>query len=217
MQCTVPDRNNLAALLQILHGIVRLATTRLIGRGGFTPADRPDLQQDLTETALGRLHMYDPSRGGLTGFLWVVVRTRAAQLLDARYALCRDCRRRSWSLDEPLPSDGGTQTTRIDLVDADDYRTRLGGDARRGARHLELTHDVRSALDRLPRHLKVVAELLLRMTITEAAAELGYSRATIYDRLRAMQPHFESAGLGAYLGHESTNNRRAPLGNGDGT
>ena len=64
----------------------------LCRKEGFVPEDLHDLEQELTIHLWEQLDKFDPSRGKLTTFVDRVVRNKAADLLEARQAACRDCR-----------------------------------------------------------------------------------------------------------------------------
>ena len=68
-----------------------IRASRLIGSHGFMPHDWDDLRQDLLLDYLERLAQFDVNRGDLRGFMFGVVRHRAAQLV------ARQRRRVRWS------------------------------------------------------------------------------------------------------------------------
>ena len=59
-----------------------IRASRLIGSHGFTRDHWDDLRQDLLLDYLERLPQFDGGRGDLRGFMFGVVRHRAAQLVD---------------------------------------------------------------------------------------------------------------------------------------
>src|SRR5262249_38543038 len=120
-----------------------IRASRLVAVSGFSRDDWEDLRQDLLLDYLERLPLFDPERGNARGFMFGVVRHRAAQLAarqqrHARYAA--------------------------------DHRHRSHFAA--AANH-DLRLDVAATVARLPENLRAVAVLLLERTPREVAAITG--------------------------------------------
>ena len=146
-----------------------ISAGRLIGRHGFTSDDWDDLRQDLLLDYLERLPQFDGGRGALRGFMFGVVRHRAAQLV------ARQCRRVQFVPDGCTESDGSRHG-----YAAVDYDLRL---------------DVEAAVSRLPEHLRELAQLLSEHTPREVSRATGKSRSRVYQMIGEIRAAFHEAGL----------------------
>jgi RNA polymerase sigma-70 factor (ECF subfamily) len=146
-----------------------IRASRLIGSHGFTRDDWDDLRQELLLDYLERLPHFDGGRGDLRGFMFGVVRHRAAQLV------ARQCRRAQFVLDG-CAENGGSRHRDA----AVDYDLRL---------------DVHAAMLRLPEHLRTLAQLLSERTPREVSRLTGRSRSRVYQLIGEIRAAFEEAGV----------------------
>jgi RNA polymerase sigma-70 factor (ECF subfamily) len=146
-----------------------IRASRLVGTHGFTHDDWDDLRQDLLLDYMERLPQFDADRGDLRGFMYGVVRHRAAQLA------ARQRRQVQYVPDESLDS-GGLRHQHS----AVDYDLRL---------------DVEATLWRLPEHLRTLAELLLERTPSEVSRATGKSRSRVYQMIAELRAAFIEAGV----------------------
>ena len=79
-----------------------IRASRLIGSHGFSRDDWDDLRQDLLLDYLERLPQFDGGRGDLRGFMFGVVRHRAAQLVARQH-------RQLPFVPDGCPSSGGSR------------------------------------------------------------------------------------------------------------
>ena len=142
-----------------------IRASRLVACSGFTQDDWEDLRQDLLLDYLERLPLFDSRRGDARGFMFGVVRHRAAQLAAEQ-------RRRL----QALADNGGSPHKHV-VVDHD------------------LRLDVAAVLARLPEHLRVTAELLSEQTPREVARVTGKSRSRVYQMIGEIRAAFEEAGV----------------------
>lgn len=146
-----------------------IRASRLIGSHGFTRDDWDDLRQDLLLDYLERLPQFDGGRGDLRGFMFGVVRHRAAQLVARQ-------RRRVQSYTGAFGESGGSRH-----------------------RHAAVDHDLRldveAAVSRLPEHLRALAQLLSERTPREAARATGKSRSRVYQMIEEIRAAFIEAGV----------------------
>jgi RNA polymerase sigma-70 factor (ECF subfamily) len=146
-----------------------IRASRLIGSHGFTRDDWDDLRQDLLLDYLERLPQFDGDRGNPRGFMFGVVRHRAAQLAARQ-------RRQV-----PLVPDGSTETG--------------GSRHRHTAVNYDLRLDLEAAVSRLPQHLRAVAQMLSDRTPREVARITGKSRSRVYQMIQEIRGAFVEAGV----------------------
>jgi RNA polymerase sigma-70 factor, ECF subfamily len=178
--------------------VIRRKARYLKRRGGFSPSDLPDLEQELWQHLLNRMPTYDPSLTDWEKFASAVVTAWAANCLRDRFAAKRDPRRL-----RPLPTT--TESDQQESVRPEDMLSGQAHDARLGIHHpseqerLELQLDVREALENLPADLRRIAERLQHITPAELARELGMPRTTLYGMIERIRRRFERWGLGKNL------------------
>ena len=191
-----------------IQAVIRFKAVQLVRSGyGYSPDDRDDLQQDLWLDAFVRSRKFDPTRASRRTFVNRIVANRAATLIEARTAGCRDYRACTRSLDEPAGQDGTTLFG--DSLCTDDYESRMGRNPISSVHHSELRADVERVIALLPQHLADVARLLMSKTVVQAARQLKVSRSGLYRRLAEIREVFAAAGLDSYL---RSSNRCASVG-----
>ncbi len=167
------------------HGIIHRKVDILVGRAGFTDADRRSLQQDLTIRLIQSLRRFDPKKANRKSFATTVVERSVAKILRFQRAEKRDCRHVQ-SLNAPIPSRDG-------IVELGETIGTAEYDARRGCatscpvRQADLEHDLAAVIAGLPPELRELAELLKTKSVRQAAQEMNVSRqylATLVDELR---------------------------------
>jgi RNA polymerase sigma-70 factor (ECF subfamily) len=142
-----------------------IGASRLVAAPGFHQDDWEDLRQELLVDYLERLPQFDPSRGDARGFMFGVVRHRAAQM-------AMEQRRRIRTDDSPRSRTASTVEPELDL-----------------------SLDVAAVVDRLPEHLRELAIALKDLTPKEAARRLGRSRTRIYQLIQQIRSAFVEAGV----------------------
>lgn len=143
-----------------------IRASRLVARSGFTRDDWEDLRQDLLLDYLERMPLFDSRRGEPRGFMFGVVRHRAAQL-------------------------AADQRRRVQVLADNGSATRL-----RVAVNHDLRLDVAAVIARLPEHLRVIAEMLSERTPREVASVTGKSRSRVYQMIGEIRAAFKEAGVG---------------------
>ena len=172
--------------------LIRRKAWRLIGRARLTPADRENLEQELTLRLLDRLRHFDPSRTNREHFTTAVVGNAAGDILRRRRAKKRAGPTVSLStlvLTEDGPAELAT------CIGPGHLLCRQGAPTRTQEEQTDLALDVRSILAGLPEAARELAESLLVRTIAEACRDLGLARTTLRDRVRRFRQPFERAGL----------------------
>jgi len=183
---------------------IKQQALQLIRNAGFVPEDFHDIVQDLTIHLWEQLDKFDPARGKRTTFVDRVVRNKAADILEARQAACRDCRLEVQSIHEVVAPEDGEDACLEDLAEVDAVRSRQGLSHDPFERGVELRVDLVRALARLtPEQLDLCRRLLEDPNRSRIAADLGISRDTLYQSIHEIRAIFEQAGLRVHLGEES--------------
>lgn len=146
-----------------------IRASRLIGSHGFTRDDWDDLRQDLLLDYLERLPQFDEGRGDPRGFMFGVVRHRAAQLVT------RQRRRVQWGPDGSAENGGSRH--------------------RHAVVNYDLRLDVEQAMSRLPEHLRALAQMLSERTPREVSRATGKSRSRVYQMIEEIRAAFVEAGV----------------------
>ena len=179
--------------------LIKYKARQLVGKAGFTWADRDDLEQELTLDLLRRLPKYNPERAQRNTFIARVVEHKIASLIDAQKAGIRDYRRCCCSLNDPFEEDDGYLVERLDRLDQEAYLLRTGAQARPAEERAALALDVATVLEQLPPELRQLCQRLQAETVSEIARDLGVPRGTLYDSIKKLRKIFEDAGLKDYL------------------
>ena len=148
-----------------------IGASRLVTQLGFPLDDWEDLRQELLVDYLERLPQFDPSRGDRRGFIFGVVRHRAAQLAAEQ--------RRRIRIDNSTPANSAS------AVEPE----------------LDLSLDVAAVVDRLPEQLRELAIALGELTPCEAARLMGRSRTRVHQLRQQIRAAFVEAGLTPELLH----------------
>jgi len=161
----------------VVGALIRRMARKLARRKLDTAADQDDIAQNLAVALLSRGAKFDASRGELGAFLHTLLTHAAADHL-----------RDSQAGKRVQPGESQPAEYTIDPKS-------LEGEAIH-----DLVLDVREAVAKLPPHLLAVAERLAGGdSITEAARELGVSRATVHARINLIRKRFERKELEKYL------------------
>jgi RNA polymerase sigma factor (sigma-70 family) len=174
---------------------------QLIRRAGFVPEDLHDIKQQLTIHLWQHLDGFDPTRGSFTTFIDRVVRHKAADILEARQAACRDCRLEVGSLQATAATDDGEEVLVEDIAEADAVRIQRGLGHDGFERGIELRIDLARALAALtPAQVDLCRRLLASdWNVSRVAADMGVSRPTLYAAIRQIRSVFAKAGLREHL------------------
>lgn len=152
-----------------------IRASQLVASSGFNRTDWDDLRQDLLLDYLKRSRHYQPRRGDHRGFIFGVVRNRAARLAVQQ----------------------SRRPTFISGVDDDVLAGNPFAEksVSAPAKSLDLQMDVRRVVASLPEHLREVAALLCQMSVAEVRRETGKSRPRIYQMIGEIRHAFQEAGL----------------------
>lgn len=179
--------------------LIKERVKQMIGRNGFTPSDREDLEQEFALYLWQCLRRLKEPLQDRQGFFRKIIADHAVTLIRRREAEKRDHFRVS-SLSEQVIDCDGQPVEMAQTVPDDHVRSRLGVAPSSSLDDMELAHDVAAVLAKLPPDLRDLCERLKRHSITEVARQLGVPRTTLHDAIRRLRQHFEDAGLRDYLG-----------------
>jgi RNA polymerase sigma-70 factor (ECF subfamily) len=184
---------------RMVVGIVRIHAARLIGRYGFTTADRDDISQEILRACIDSQRRYNPAKSSRRTFLCRVAGNQVANLRDSQSAACRDYRLCTNSLDGPVPIVASKSITLGDTMSAD---ARVGRSALSSWECEQLRIDVARVISTLPPELAAIARLLQSIAVVEVSRLLGMPRATLYRHIARIRQAFATAGLRGYLRRE---------------
>jgi len=180
--------------------LIKHKAWQLVGRAGFTKADREDIEQDLTVDLLHRLPQFDPARGSLHTFMARVVEHGIARLIERQQAPMRDYRRTVCSLNDQIEIGEGEQIERGDQVDQDTYLESIGQPVQPMAKAVALQVDLARVAAILPPELRDLwGRLAEGQTITHISQQTGIPRGTLYERMKQLRGFAERAGLREHL------------------
>lgn len=189
--------NKITHISKYARKMIPAKATELIGHYGFTPNDRENIESDLITAVLEAAPAWDPSKGKRSTYDNRVINREIASIIRYRKRECRDYRRTGASLDERIAHEDGLPLTRGEmLADGADCRSASGTSA---ADLIDLSADVRAALERLDPELQPICRLLVTHTKAAIARELNVSKPTVLKRCRAIRDHFSKFGLEEYL------------------
>lgn len=175
--------------------LIRRKAKQLVGRAGFTQADRPDLEQEMTLRVWQALPKFDPAKAHWNAFVTTIVERHVATILQRA--------RRVKRLEGAIPVSLSEQ-----VEDCEDVPFELG--ATLEARHQELLTgryvetaenlsdlklDLEEVVAGLSQDLRRLCELLKSHNVTEAARRMGIPRTTASSMVSRLRAVFAEAGL----------------------
>ncbi|GAB6184629.1 sigma-70 family RNA polymerase sigma factor [Thermopirellula anaerolimosa] len=172
----------------------------LIGRAGFTEADREDLLQEFALDLIERRKNFDPGEGTWEAFVVVVCENCLATILERRQAEMRSPEREEGSLDRPIQDGEGSRTEFGETLPDTQPGKRTGHWPRSAQGTAELVQDVATVLQTLPDRLQEICRRLMAgQSKASIARELGISRSALYGLLEDIRERFERSDLRDYL------------------
>lgn len=178
--------------------LIRRKSRQLVGRAGFTPSDRPDIEQELARKLLAQTALFDAQQGHWYVFVTTVVERHAASILRNKRAEKRDHRRET-SLNTVVDRDDHGPVLLGDLIGQREYDARRGRFTRDEGEQTELAFDLANVLATLPADVRDLAERLMHASASEIARETDVPRTTLQRRMERIRRAFEDAGLRNYL------------------
>jgi len=177
--------------------LISVKANQLVGKYGFTPADREDIEQDLVVAILEAAASWDAGRGSRNTYDNRIVQRKIATIIRHRKRQRRDYRRDGVSLNEIATDEDGASVTVGDTLTEDADRRRPTSSPK--PERIDLAADLREALGRLEPELRRLCALLATGTKAAAAEAIGVSKPTVFKRRDAIRERFSELGLEEYL------------------
>ena len=176
---------------------IRVKTTQLIRRRGFSRSERPDIEQELMVYLLSQADRFDPSRSSLNTFVARVIDSGAATLVRNRKRLkrCPEKGVEIKSLALLVEQDDEPPTRLASLISPEDQERRTGTQSLSKAELFELVESVSAANAMMPPHLQAVCRSLMERNRTETARELNISRRELEAAIAVIRERYAQAGL----------------------
>ena len=165
---------------------IRRRAKQLVGKAGFRPADREDIEQELALRVWDGLRKFDPEVGQCGAFVTTVLERAANSLLRLRNSHKRGNghTHRPLTIEYEDPEEGAAgDETALALCSAEPSHESV----------FDLAHDVAVVLDQLPPRLRELAEELKQRSVTEIVRRTDVSRSTIYKRITELRAAFTGA------------------------
>lgn len=178
---------------------IRSKVNKLIGRAGFTEADRHDLLQEFVLDLLQRRRNFDPGTATWEAFVVVVCENCYATILEHRQADMRSKEHEAGSLNRPVKDAEGKRTDAGATIPESQQARRTGQHRRSHEEAWDLPEDVVTVLEQMPPKMRKVCEILMRDSKAAAAREIGMSQGALYEMLDRILTRFENANLRDYL------------------
>jgi RNA polymerase sigma-70 factor (ECF subfamily) len=193
-------RNSYEGIDKYAVRLIRKKAWQLVGKAGFTEADREDLEQELIIDLLQRLSKFNPDRANRKTFITRVVTNRVATLIELQKASCRNYRLYTNSLNDYVDIGGGDLVEREETIASDDYLQNTGRCSRPLKELEELSLDIERIIAKLPPKTRNLCEGLKGgETISDIAREMGITRETVYQSIKELRKALEKSGLKKYL------------------
>jgi RNA polymerase sigma-70 factor (ECF subfamily) len=193
-------RNSYEGIDEYAIRLIRKKAGQLVGKVGFTEADREDLEQELIIDLLQRLSKFNPNRANRKTFITRVVTNRVATLIELQKTDRRNYRLYSDSLNDYIDIGGGDLVEREVTIASDEYLQNTGRCSRPLRELEELSLDIERIIAKLPPKTRNLCERLKReKTISDVAREMGITRETVYQSIKELRKSFEKSGVKKYL------------------
>lgn len=167
-------------------------------RAAGRQVEHADLEQDLAVKVLERLNKFDPTRASFKTFVSRVLDTALVDLERQRLAQKRQSATAPISIDAPAGNDPENASLSQSLTDDQRYVS-VTGAVRSSVDLADLRQDLRQILSEMPSHQSSLCELLMELTFTEAAQELGVHRGTLHRQWQAVMAAYEDHSLKQYF------------------
>lgn len=191
-------RNSFDGIDSYAAELIRNKARQLVGKGGFTHEDRSDIEQELMLDLLQRMKHFNPAKAKKSTFMSRVVEHRISTMLEFRFAACRDWRKCTDSLNDPVGNGDAEFSEKIENVTS---RDEFGWDASSPDcdEQLGFSMDLRKVLENLPEDLRTLCLRLKGQSVAEIAREMGIPRTTLYSKIHQIKAAFQEANLHDYL------------------
>ena len=184
-----------ALTTEYVRTLLKIKAKQLSRWPEFRRTDPADIEHDLIAHVLGQADNYDAARSAPNTFITRVVETAAAMLVRDRARIKRAAGYRTASLDAPLVSRNGDETTMAALMEEKHLRRRCGGEVHDDRQDAELSADVARAMEGLTPRQREIAKRLTKATEASVAREMGISRRQVRNAVLAIRECFRQKGF----------------------
>jgi RNA polymerase sigma factor (sigma-70 family) len=179
-------------------GFVRKRARQLVGRHGFRPCDRQEIEQRLFVKLAKRLHAADPDSPQWKAYVATTVNHGIANMIRDLRAEKRD-HRRSCSIHTIVDQDDNGPVELVDTIGPKEANARLGIAPRDAVALAELCMDVADVMAQLPDDLRELCERLRHDSVSQVARDMGVPRTTVSTAVGRLRDFFENAGMHWYF------------------
>jgi RNA polymerase sigma-70 factor (ECF subfamily) len=124
---------------------------------------------------------FNPVKGKKTTFMTRIVERRISTILEARFAQCRDWRKCTAALNDPIPGGDNDSAERIEQVCSDGQMGHHCRDTNE-QRQNDIRFDLERVIAALPEDPQDLCEKLQSSNMAEIAREMGVPRSTLYGK-----------------------------------
>ena len=194
------DRNRYPGSDLYAVKLVRMKSRQLCRQPGFSSNDRLDIEQELMIELAERLPTYDPGRASREAFITWIVLQKIAELIRSQRANKRRVNADAVSLNDfVFNNEPDSLEERWETLDNEVFQRSTGSTSRSNEERTDLDIDLDRVIKNLPRELRLLCELLAKLSVVEVARKLGISRSSLYKSVYELRDIFDRAGLRDYL------------------
>lgn len=177
---------------------VKRKVSEMIGKAGFTEADRMDLQQELFARLIERLRHHDPDRGHRNVYVVTIVDRESCRMLRAAQAQKRNSCKVT-SLQITVVSEDQSERELADAISSTIHETRWNRYSRSSDALMDLFLDLQEFTDGLSEEQQKLVKALKVNTVSEIAEAMKIPRTTLDYRVSKLRKRFEQSDLKKYL------------------
>lgn len=174
---------------------IRYKAWALVGTAGYTWDDVEDIEQDLMLDLLEGMGQFDETKSKRTTFIDRVISNKITNIIRDRRAAKRDICKEGPRLDQVVENEDGEIITVQETVSSDEYFDRMGCQTSTVQENLEKRIDLERAIQQLTPEDQKIVRLLMEMSISDVARELGMPRMTLAYRVRRIRKTLIELGL----------------------
>lgn len=184
-------------LCDIARPLIQAKAKRLVGKQGFVPDDKDEIEQEAMVRLLDRFAS-EKARGlPVLAFIQRVVNQSISNQVRAKIAKQRD-RQLVRSLHGPS-SDSPDSTQLVQSISESSLKAHLGRLSREAEELVDLGIDIEEALAECSREQRELCEALQIDSISELSRRLQVPRTTLNEKVHKLRGAFERRGLKEYV------------------
>ncbi|MEW4530624.1 sigma-70 family RNA polymerase sigma factor [Maioricimonas sp. JC845] len=184
--------------------LIRRKAKQLAARAGFTKADRPDLEQEMTLRVWQRLDQFDPSKAHWNAFMTTIVERHAATLLQRARRTKRFEETPHVSLSELVEDSESGLIELTHTIVPQDKESLTGRYVDTAENQTTLRLEVDEVIESLPDDLRELCELLKFHGVSDAARAMEIPRPTVSSMVTRLRALFAEAGFEDFFPNSSS-------------